>query len=69
MFATPLQGLRKKEVVWTRLLENSSHHVMKQAVWKPEGAGLRRRAMGSRDGQTTGDEDQMSTQAQDEAGG
>ena len=25
--------------------------MMKQAVWKPEGAGLRRRAMGSRDGQ------------------
>ena len=43
--------------------------MMKQAVWKPERAGLRRRVMGSRDGQTIGDEDQMSTQAWDEAGG
>ena len=43
--------------------------MMKQAVWKPEGAGLRRRVMGSHDGQSTGDGDQMSTQSRDGAGG
>lgn len=43
--------------------------MMKQAVWKPEGVGLKRRVMGSRDGQTTGDEDQMSTQSREGAGG
>lgn len=46
-------------MVWTRLLENSSHPPMKQAVWKPE----RGRMEEAGDGQTTGDEDQMSTRA------
>lgn len=46
-------------MVWTRLLENSSHPPMKQAVWKPE----RGRIEEAGDGQTTGDEDQMSTRA------
>lgn len=33
-------GRRTEEVVWMKLLENSSHHVMRSAVWKPEAGEL-----------------------------
>lgn len=54
-------------MVWTRLLENSSHHIMRQAVQNPEGAGLRRRH-GSPGGLTASVEDQLLRQARNGAG-
>lgn len=45
-------GSKDEEVVWMRALENSSHHKMKSAVWKPGGGAWRGREMGSPNKQT-----------------
>lgn len=45
-------GSKDEEVVWMRVLENSSHHKMKSAVWKPGGGAWRGREMGSPNEQT-----------------
>ena len=40
VFAISPPGVRMEEVVWMKLLEHSSHHVMRSAVWKPEEGGM-----------------------------
>lgn len=59
VFVLSPPGVRMEEVVWRKLLEKSSHHVMRSAVWKPElgwdGGPGRWGALTSK--QTTGVED------------